>query len=38
MSAGAQYLFGFRNVGIGELLRREVGSHLLTTTRPSAPD
>jgi hypothetical protein len=38
MSAGTQYLFGFRNVGIGELLRREIGSHLLTTPRPFARD
>jgi hypothetical protein len=38
MSASMQYLFGFRNVGIGELLRREVGSQLLTTARPSAQD
>ena len=38
MSAGAQYLFGFRNVGIGELLRCEIGSHLLTTPRPFAGD
>ena len=38
MSAGTQYLFGFRDVGIGELLRCEIGTHLLTSPRPFAGD
>ena len=38
VGARTQHLFGFHYVGIRELLRCEVGSHLLTTARPFAPD
>ena len=38
VGAGPQHFFGLRDVGIGKLLLREIGSHRFNPLRPSAQD